>query len=91
MSGVYKKVWDNNINVNPDNIQEVNDDTINTIIDRVRNENFVRIGDYTLLKFTLISGRNCDIILLEKTFHFSSFAFPVSKDFFHYIEHFNQR
>ena len=85
---MYKQIWENNINVNPDNIEDIYDYT--KAIQRIRNEKFVRIGEYSVLKFELASAGVCDITLLEKTFHFTSLAFTTHKSFL-YTEHFNER
>ena len=51
---MYKKIWENNINVNPDNIEDIDDYT--KAIQRIRNEKFVRIGEYSILKSELASA-----------------------------------
>ena len=58
-SGVYKDVWETNMNVNPANFYGYSD--IENTIHRVQTEKFVHFGDYTFLAVSVANAGICDV------------------------------
>ena len=87
---MYHKVWNTNINVNPANFFGNSYNDTLTAIQRVRNEDFVRIGDVTYLSTILTNEHICDVIFTRDRFFKSNFAFATYKGF-PYLKMFNER
>ena len=90
MTGVYKTVWENNINVNPENLDDNTDRAKDKSYQKIQHEKYVRIGEYTELNNYLGKKQKCDVMLTEKRFYESSFAFATYKGF-PFLNMFNKR
>ena len=89
-SGVYRRVYETNIIVNPDNFYQSSYQATLNANDRVRREDFVRIGATTYSAVTLAKEGICDAQVSNAQFFPSSLGFPVTKGF-PYLEMFNRR
>ncbi len=49
--GIFKKVWDTNINVNPENLAPSHYGAMSAVLHRIKTENFARIGSMTFADF----------------------------------------
>ena len=89
-SGIYKKVYETNIIVNPENLYKSSYQATLDAINRVRRENFVRIGATTYSAVALAKEGICDAQVSNAKFFPSSLGFPATKGF-PYLEMFNRK
>ena len=88
-SSIYRKVYDVNVDVNPENFYEGTYEATLDAITRVKRENFVRIGATTYSAVTLAKEGICDAQVSSVRFYPSSLGFPATKGF-PYLEMFNR-
>ncbi len=89
-SGVYKTLWENNINVNPENIYSGGMENYLKALQRARTEKFVRLSDVGFLKDTIMTEGFCDLAVAPERFFKSNYAMATQKGF-PYLEKFNNR
>ena len=77
------------MDVNPENFYKGTYEATLDAIDRVKRENFVRIGATTYSAVTLAKEGICDAEVSNVKFYPSSLGFPVTKEF-PYLEMFNR-
>ena len=88
-SSIYRKVYEVNVDVNPENFYRGTYQATLDAISRVKRENFVRIGATTYSSVTLAKEGICDAQVSDVRFYPSSLGFPVTKGF-PYLEMFNR-
>ena len=86
-SGVYKRVWENNIK-SMDNVFATDD--YKSALKRIQEEDFVVLGEVMTLRYFLKEDHSCKMVLSRDRFFKSLIGMAVRKNF-PYIKMFNQR
>ena len=76
-SGIYKKVWDNNIRVNEANLLS----SKFVFLHRVQTEKFVYFGEVTYLEQLIEPENACDVTMASQRFFKRYLAFAMRKNF----------
>ena len=90
-SGIYKEVWDTNINVNPENVYIRGNRYKETLpaLKRVQEEKFVYISG-SIHSFGVISKSGvCDVTMARERFYKVGYGLPAQKGF-PYLQMFNK-
>ena len=89
-SGVFKEVWNKNINVNPMNFYKTAYNSRVAMLQRSRDENFVAISSLAYLSTSLAKEGFCDLVIAKDRFLRRNAAFAVFQDF-PFLQMFNKK